>query len=343
MLSRKGQYHLEQAVDILYTNMSTTIIQRKEWVDQLRGIGIFLMYFSHAGGWPPLFMFAMMPIFFFLSGYLHKPVADTRKLGDRLFFRLYIPYVIYTVLLQSPKIIIGGGKLSEVVLLLKDLVFGSGAIWFFPCLMSIEVIIYICDRILWIRRQTSYIILSITGLILMYLVKESSFLPWHIDTAMTMIPFYVIGSQYKSIEGKDIQINKIFSVVLLVLYLLISMWIISLFDVKINVSINIYSHPLLFTSFAVLGTYLYMHLTKSFSFGTALTTMGRYSIVLYGINLYCVIACRHLFAYLRIDHSDSFMGNVFCLCTIFVGLVLCKPIAYYFPFMNGDRRVTQAV
>lgn len=161
---------------------------RKVWVDQLRGIALLLMYMAHNGGWSPLYMFAMMPIFFFLSGYLHKNKVSVKKMMHRIVFRLYIPYVCFSFLYAIQEILIGKSYVDSLWEFLVSLILGDGYMWFFPCLISIEVIFFLIDKFSF-GKSLMYVMMAL-GVILLFLVKEKSACPWYIDTAVTMIPIY---------------------------------------------------------------------------------------------------------------------------------------------------------
>lgn len=161
---------------------------RKIWVDQLRGIALLLMYMAHNGGWSPLYMFAMMPIFFFLSGYLHKEKVSGKKFMHRIVFRLYVPYVCFSFLYAILEILIGKAYVDSLQEFMVSLILGDGYMWFFPCLISIEVIFFLIDKFAF-RKILVYLMMTL-GLIMLSFVKERSGCPWYIDTAVTMIPIY---------------------------------------------------------------------------------------------------------------------------------------------------------
>lgn len=187
---------------------------RKVWVDQLRGIALLLMYMAHNGGWAPLYMFAMMPIFFFLSGYLHKNKVSSKKFMHRIVFRLYVPYVCFSFLYAIQEILIGKTYVDCLSEFFSSLILGKVYMWFFPCLVSIEAIFFLIDKFAF-RKIFMYVMMAL-GFTMLFIVKERSGCPWYIDTVVTMIPIYG-GYLYRNYERSDYSkmINKLLAILFL--------------------------------------------------------------------------------------------------------------------------------
>lgn len=79
-------------------------MQRERWIDVYRGIGIMLVVWGHVYGgysFDLIFLFHM-PLFFFISGYLFRPVAAPVVFCRRKAAQLLIPYAMFLLLIGIP-------------------------------------------------------------------------------------------------------------------------------------------------------------------------------------------------------------------------------------------------
>ncbi|WP_432240435.1 acyltransferase family protein [Herbaspirillum robiniae] len=79
-------------------------MQRERWIDVYRGIGITLVVWGHVYGgysFDVIFLFHM-PLFFFISGYLFRPVAAPGAFCQRKAAQLLIPYAVFLVIIGTP-------------------------------------------------------------------------------------------------------------------------------------------------------------------------------------------------------------------------------------------------
>jgi fucose 4-O-acetylase-like acetyltransferase len=78
----------------------TTFNNRLPWIDTLKGIAISLVVLGHAMNTGPfrnwIYLFHI-PLFFLLSGYLHKPVSNLGVYARRKAKHLLLPYVCFTI------------------------------------------------------------------------------------------------------------------------------------------------------------------------------------------------------------------------------------------------------
>lgn len=304
----------------------------------MRGIALLLMYMAHNGGWSPLYMFAMMPIFFFLSGYLHKEQVSGKKFMHRIVFRLYVPYVCFSFLYAIQEILIGKPYVDCLWEFLASLIFGDGYMWFFPCLISIEVIVFLMDKIAF-RKILLYVTMAL-GLVMLFFVKERSGYPWYLDTAVTMIPLYGGGILYRNYERVDYskKKNKLLTILFLTIYLILSMLMVNN-GVLVNVSINKYSNPVLFIVFSYIGVYVYMMVVKSFNIGSFFMSIGKNSVFLYGMNVWLLTLCRKSLVIVGPIKNELLVNTFISFSAIWLGLLLCGFVNKYLPFLNGRNKI----
>lgn len=189
-----------------------SIIERLEWADVLKGLGILAVVWGHSGSKNAFYMFWFhMPLFFFISGYLYryKPQQNEVEYVRKKVRHLLIPYTFYLMLLalmmfsvslwkgQSPvdfwssnwQAFLLGGSLLEGV---------YATFWFATCLFFTQI----CYDLL--RRKVSS--RSLRGLIIFVCFLTAygesrywmnSFLPWNMDVGLYGIVFYALGQYFR--------------------------------------------------------------------------------------------------------------------------------------------------
>ena len=138
-------------------------MKRNPTIDILRGIAIFLVVFGHIShiGWTKTYIWGFhIPIFFFISGMLfneNKYNSITNFIKSK-FRTLIIPYGIFYLTTFVYWLVIerytrgGVTPASQLIGLfygtynLKYMMF-NGALWFIPCLFSIELLYYFIAKI----------------------------------------------------------------------------------------------------------------------------------------------------------------------------------------------------
>jgi len=212
------------AVASTHTHNSTRLL----WVDAARGIAIIAIVIGHTlvpgGGAIFTWLYSFhVPLFFIISGVLRSKC----KIGLIAFIktravRLLVPYVLFGILgicvyvflgqLAATTLGRGNGALS-IVDCLVGLVYANGgtgnmkfysALWFLPCLFVLEIIIalilYVIANI-HINRIYLFIMLALVFVCLGWVyvcLLDNFYLPFGIDTAIFMAPFYCLGMALSS-------------------------------------------------------------------------------------------------------------------------------------------------
>lgn len=129
--------------------------KRIEYVDIYRGIGIILMIMGHIGfgGKFDIWIHAFhMPMFFFISGFLHKEkMMDMKTFLKKKAKSLLLPYLTFGIfnyiiyLIMNQKIF----DLYAILHLVTDNTNGlpiSGALWFLTALFFVDVIVFLLEK-----------------------------------------------------------------------------------------------------------------------------------------------------------------------------------------------------
>ncbi|MCE5336142.1 MAG: acyltransferase family protein [Desulfobacteraceae bacterium] len=194
---------------------------RVEWIDTLKGIGIFLVFFGHVSFTDKsvvkyIFSFHM-PLFFFISGMFFK-YSDVRK-GFRQFFvkkvrsRL-IPYAcfglltyciwLFPMLLKKYGVYQGLQPVPEsLVRPLVGMLYGNGfddwlvhniLLWFLACLVVTEFLFYLVARLVHDRTLPMLLVIMLFQMIGYFdSIYSTVRLPFGIDVAFTAVAFYGMG------------------------------------------------------------------------------------------------------------------------------------------------------
>jgi polysaccharide biosynthesis protein PslL len=179
-------------------------------IDVARGIGIALVVFGHLNdgsflrNWIYLFH---MPLFFFLSGYLHKVKTDYRGFFEKKFIHLMIPYFSF-LLLYAP--IYYKQHHTETHRLLRTvgaLLWGGDSLrgllavfWFVSCLFLTQQVMN------WLlARYSSRAVDKITVAALVLSYVNSFYAPWFklpfdAQVVLGAMPFFLFGYRARSFD-----------------------------------------------------------------------------------------------------------------------------------------------
>lgn len=194
------------------------------YIDVVRFIGIFLVVFGHFPFSEDAVFFKNavytfhMPLFFIISGLLHKQEEYSLSSFKKNISSLIIPYMLYNVLYIIPYCI--ANNIYEIrpifrtiinIVLVKDV--PNIPTWFFITLFSIKILA------LFLKSKTSYIVISILFIILFY-IQGFFQIPYVFAFKATLaaLPFFTLG--FLSKNAPLIKHEKIISLLLLLISLI---------------------------------------------------------------------------------------------------------------------------
>jgi fucose 4-O-acetylase-like acetyltransferase len=195
-----------------------TTKKRIHWIDITRGIAIILVIYGHlfSTDQQRYLIYAFhMPLFFFISGMVFKPIMTKSLLfiTFKFFKQLLIPYYIFAVLTylfalisQTADFSLGGMGYQ-----LFGILYGSGSdgmlgynvvLWFLPCLFITKLLFGV------ITRSVSHtgkllLILGVSGFCgsLLSLFAPWLKLPFGFEIALSALPFFGIGYLFRIHEN----------------------------------------------------------------------------------------------------------------------------------------------
>lgn len=183
---------------------------RIAWIDVAKGIGILLVVFGHLhiGLAVGIIYTFHMPLFFFLSGYVHRIQRGYASFFQKRSIHLLVPYIAFLLLLAPLELhhASHGGK-PALEKAIGDILWGGdrlrgdyGVFWFITCLFATQQIAnWLLSKLtLW---QVAAV--AATSICLVYL---NSFLfplftlPLDLNVVAGALPFYLAGYLVREVE-----------------------------------------------------------------------------------------------------------------------------------------------
>jgi len=190
--------------------------KRLGYIDLIKGFGILIVVLGHAmiPRSPWIYSFHV-PLFFFISGFMYKDIPLVLNITAKL-KKIYFPFVIFNVITWLFFYLISLMKhiavdnsyyanLYRTVIGFDISVPQNGPLWFLLCLFSVSVI-YIFISLLKSEylRFAFVVAFSAFGY---FISQKYSDLPFKIETAMMMIPYFYLGNLSKKYNFAD-KLNK---------------------------------------------------------------------------------------------------------------------------------------
>ena len=203
--------------------------KRMPWADALRGALILMIVYGHTasnGDWLKHYVYSFhVAAFFFLSGFLFsKGKSGFKAFIKKKFFALMIPYYIFSIISIVIFSLLGSFasdqldvtiKHSEVYKNVLGMLYASAVegymkwnlpLWFLPCMFVTQLMAYpISDFVKkYIRKKRIFapllILLSFVLPFLDYFVFRIRALPFHLESAVFLMPFFLLGLCLRQID-----------------------------------------------------------------------------------------------------------------------------------------------
>lgn len=320
------------------------------WIDYIKGVCMALVIMSHSA-WPNGYNLLFLPIFltgfFFASGYTYNNKLSFRDFLFTRFRTLIIPIIFLGVINAILAHIADGKPIGERLCgLLMQRAGQWDDLWFVACLFTVEILFYIVSCLTHnsLFRLIFSFILSIVGY--SYITNYHNVpLPWHIDNACVLIPFFCIGNLIRHSPYLDQLLGYIRSSKG---YVIISViWILYLTTVYVggNMSVNIhlreYDNYYIFMFNAMIGVVALLVSTVKIEHYSVciiprfIKYIGQNTLVYYAFQFKAIRLVEIIFALVGLS-IGSYMGNI--LGCVLVCMILILPayiIKRYFPWVLG--------
>lgn len=342
-----------------------------EWINILRGFAIVLIVLGHAIGYSKklnvltIYLSSFyVPLFFFISGYLHNEDKQENLITycKRKAKKILIPYFVFATVSLIPYYLFASSvqvnlsstkSLSSNILeSILGIIYGSGhgenlsqntPLWFLPCFFIVTIISKIVSDIFKKNKnklKNTYI--SLFFLIIGFIIYKyfNYQFPFNIETALVMLYFYYLGTSIKNLKLQSTK--KIF---ILGTILTIVGFYLTLGTSKISCRYNDYQgNYLLFiitASFTCVGyTFLFSLIKKC----NVLSYLGKRTIPILVVHKMPLVVFQTYFGIISYYLKN---GNTILqlICSIFITVlaIICSLIAFYiinyfFPIFYGNER-----
>lgn len=327
------------------------MIQRINWIDQVKGFGIFLVVYGHNFPFLEKYIYSFhMPLFFLLAGVFHKANFDKKNLINKT-KQLIVPYFLWSILLFLFWVLIGrkfGDSLEKNYSVWKNLwgvFFAQGGpeymdwgipLWFLPTLFLSFLMLSMILKIRNVFLGKIILVLSILlGFLIPYLFSFKFF--WSLDVALVSLFFYALGYYSKNFILKQ----KKSKYVLLFLIIGSLHFLLFTFNLKIDMYRSEYGNQFLFLLNGVLGCLFYLSLFVLLPFFKFLEYLGKFTLVILALQLRAMTVIKlvlvlvfgmHVFYF---SETEKFVFSVFQIILILPVTVL---INKYIPVLNGGQK-----
>ncbi len=315
--------------------------ERLTYIDILKGLGITFVVFGHITRIHLLREYIWnfhMPLFFFISGLLFNPVKYS---SFNFFFKsriksIYIPYVFFFLITFFYWLFIErqfrGGEytiLHQLIGLIYGTYEGShlnfnGALWFLPCLFSVEIIFYFISKIKSKTVVISILIISfMIGTLLLHF--QLNILPLGLHTAFFGIIFYGTGYLLKNKIKHQYFHNKIFQWIIILILFIIQLLCLGKFYGTIEKT------TITYIVLAFTGIYLYLFLSKKIKTSKLIEFLGKNSLVILAFQEQIYRAVIYIFSKI-VNINQNFLRHdvLFCILITTVTLSTITPFIFLY-------------
>ena len=328
--------------------------KRLDWVDQARGLSIFLVVYGHnfPACEPYIYSFHV-PLFFFISGMFHPKKISFETIKRRAKMIL-IPYFFWAFALYLFWLFIGRnyGLSSDLELSpaenLVGIFYSQGGqtymdwgipIWFLTCIFLVFLIYSLLKKI---KNK----ILFVSALILCVLAgmvwpkAVGIHLPWSFDVALVATGIYAIGHHTKNWM---IDLEKRMQLVWMILMFIIHIITFYLNTLKVDMYRSLYGQEVLFIISGISGSIAYILLLKTLPFLKFLSYLGRHTIVLLAAHTRALTLIK-LILMLVLGTTLFEFSEVEKLILAVIQIILVIPVIWlvnkYIPILDGKVKKT---
>lgn len=194
-------------------NEPKVALAHSPWIDSCKGIGILLVVLGHTGNGTAtgrLIYVFHMPLFFFLSGYLHTAQDDLERFVRKKAIHLLLPYVSFLLLL-SPFYLFQeathGGPGHSWTVDVFNMIWGGnhirgmlGVFWFVTCLFFTQQIANLLLVKYTARRIAGIVLLLMSLSYLNSILIPQLSLPLNLHVALAALPFFLTGYLWRRLS-----------------------------------------------------------------------------------------------------------------------------------------------
>lgn len=340
--------------------MGQTDCPRIRWVDTMKAFSILAVVLFHTQLMPEIktaVYLVCLPAFFFVAGLFTDTTLPPGEFFMKKTLRLMIPYIIWGVLSWVFWFLVSsryGTSTNDEIAWWQPLVgmmYGRGdrlsqnvPLWFLCCMMSLEWIYYLIDRIP--RQGLRWMIILAVGGAGCVLAYWGQNWIWGISAACIILPLYAIGAEYKTFFKEKMSTVNL-SVLLVVLAgSLAGLWVGYTYNGDIKLCDSIIGNPGLYylTVLSAVGLWLSIALIMEKTSERLLRMfqyIGQNTLLILCLHIptFSVIKGMAVLCHIPFSFFETTTG---CLVLWISTFVILLPLAYlvnrYMPVLVGKRK-----
>ena len=333
--------------------MKTNTVDNNQiaWVTLAKFLGLYLMILGHMNlvcpEWGGFIYTFHMPLFFVLSGMLHKDTDNKKELFKNLFRRLIVPFflialiwcVIYMILWVKNGMLdreywigyligtfISPGKPFLHFNTLR------GPLWFLLALAEIKIVAS------FLKKPLEMVVVSVVCVIAILVLSHFEIvLPLAIDSALFAFPFYSIGLCMKKYLMRDF--STILNIILSLLFFGLT-YLVYRFNGIVDTNKCLYGNWfVLYYVGGIVGTLFIIHVSKAIT--TIMPIWGWVSTIVSGAMLIIGFSqnissfIRSILPFLGGSNIGGMVIGLLTLAVLFPIIILAKK---FFPAIIGFRK-----
>lgn len=329
----------------------TSSDNRINWVDQVKGITIFLVVYGHNFPFNEKYIYSFhMPLFIMVAGFFHPTVSALSHIKKRA-TSILVPYFLWSFILFALWFFITRNygdnlqyHLSPVNNFLgifysqggRDYMDWGIPMWFLPAIFMTFLIFHGLQKIK--NAALFYSILAlipISGFIYSRLTHIN--LPWSINIAMVALIFYAFGFYaFPKINS----VNKKTSILLAAITGLIHFFLYD-YNLKIDMYRAIYGNEFFFIVNGISGSLFILFFFKAFPVFPFLAFIGKFSLTILALQLLAMTFIKVILLYVfgqndfNFSEWERFLYAILQIILMIPGFFI---INNYVPILNGGYK-----
>lgn len=326
-------------------------MKREESIDTMRGIGAFCVMWAHVGVggiYSTVISPIMLPIFFFVSGYLLKPEMRVKDFIKNRLCSLLLPWIVisyveaYCNVSDLKRMLKDISVVKEIGIDCTQRILLGRAVWFVPALLvSLTIgygIIKICRR--WQSAMAASLLISVLAYFLLREVEALKI--WNVSCALINQIFIVAGFFVRRHADGESMTKRICEhwawVMVYAAEVVVCMRFLAWdgFDIRNNGIQNIFLYYLLCFS----GLFAVVALTRKWRRILLLTFMGSHSLLYFAFGPHGYIIGRKALELLPFSISGKslyafLVCTIACVAWVIPALIIDKVC----PILNGKCKI----
>lgn len=316
--------------------------KRIQWIDALKGFGIFCVTLGHLSPWNPLekhiYSFHMF-LFFFISGYLFKQNGSLRTFIKKRFKSIFIPFLIWNFLSSLVAIVLGEGinETFSRFFILNGKLCWNAPIWFLLILFIVEVLFAIIMKYNKIKKAP--LIILVLNIILWILIGSYQF-PLKLNLIPLSLFFYTLGNVFHYVCNEN-TISKHTGIVIILMGI-ISLIFGTILNTRISYTGGTFGNIYYCIIAGIAGTIFYVLIFKNFHLlgeNKILCKLGQNSLIImttqYWFFKFFDILSQKIFN-VSVWHTQSTLKaiivSIITISFIMIGVSIFKKI-----FKNNEK------